>query len=153
MDTNVIGRLKIRGQTEPERPRIRVILTRDLSPGSHGNACGLGLADITTRRLVDKVELDRRLSNVLTTGFLERGKIPLIADTDRQALEMAQRALGITTLAEARIVRIHNTRFFLEDCLVSPRVADALAGNAQITILGPVEASLGNEGQLEPDSW
>ena len=50
MDTNIIGRMKIEGTTEPESPRIKAIVVTDLTDASHGNACGIGLADVTTRR-------------------------------------------------------------------------------------------------------
>ena len=46
IDTNVIGRRYIRGESEIETPEIEIIIVRSLSQASHGNALGMGLADI-----------------------------------------------------------------------------------------------------------
>ncbi len=135
MDTTVIGRLKIAGQPEPDRPRVRMIVARDLSPGAHGNALGVGLADVTTRRLFEKIDLRATYENVVTTRFLERGKIPIIADTDRQAVEIALRGCGLHVAANARIVRIRDT-LHLADVLVSPAVLADLQGKADVEVIG-----------------
>jgi hypothetical protein len=55
MDTNVIGRFRILGVDEPERPAVKYIIVGDISKESHGNALGVGLADLTTRRLADQM--------------------------------------------------------------------------------------------------
>lgn len=109
MDTNIIGRLRILGETEPETPRIRRIVVLDLTPESHGNALGIGLADFATRALFAKIDFAATYANVLTTTFIERGKIPLLAADERQAVEWALQSCGIADAAAARIVRIKNT--------------------------------------------
>jgi len=135
MDTRVIGRLSIRGGAEPAQPRIRLIFVRDLTEETRGNACGVGLADIITRQAFGKIDLRATYANVLTTGFLERGKIPLIAETEDDALAMAAAALGRETLDGARIMRITNT-LRLDMLLVSPPV---LAELADSEVLGEAE--------------
>jgi nickel-dependent lactate racemase len=72
MDTNIIGRLMIRGEREFERPRVDKIVALDLTDESHGNAIGVGLSDITVRRLVKKINYQATYANVLTSGFLNR---------------------------------------------------------------------------------
>lgn len=137
MDTRVIGRLSIRGEVEPEQPRIRLIFARDLTAETRGNACGIGLADLVTRRLFERVDLRATYANVLTTGFLERGKIPLIAETEADALAMAAIALGRDSLEDARIIRIRNT-LQLDTLLVSPPVLAEMAGREGIKAVGEV---------------
>ena len=61
------------------------LLDIDLTDASHGNALGIGLADFTTRRLLDKIDFKLMTKNVYTSGFLERGKIPIVFDTDGEA--------------------------------------------------------------------
>jgi hypothetical protein len=133
MDTNVIGRLKIPGQPEPDSPRIRMIFVRNLSTGAHGNALGIGLADVTTRKLFEKIDFAATYENVITTRFLERGKIPIIAETDRQAMEIALRGAGLTSAQDARLVRIHNT-LRLDELLVSPAVLMDIRGREGIEV-------------------
>jgi len=55
LDPNIIGRLRITGQEEPEKPKITAIVISDLTENSHGNAIGIGLADVITKRLYDKI--------------------------------------------------------------------------------------------------
>ena len=131
MDPNIIGRLKIRGQIEPERPRIKVIIVRDLSEATHGNATGMGLADIITRRAADKIDFAVTYTNVATTGFLERAKLPLVAESDEQALAIALRACGPIPPEELRIVQIRNT-LHLDEVKVSPALVVELQGRPDI---------------------
>lgn len=125
MDTNVVGRLRIPGIPEPEKPRIKRIIVLDLTPETGGNALGMGLADITVRALADKIDFEATYANVLTTTFLERGKIPVIAKDEEQALEYALRSCNITEPEAARIVKIKNT-LELEEMLVSRNVFEEL---------------------------
>ena len=146
-DPNVIGRLKIRGQVEPDRPRIKLIVVRDLSEASHGNAAGVGLADIITRALFDKIDFDATYENVLTSTFTERAKVPIIAETDREALTFAIRALGVVGPAGVRVARIHNT-LKLDTLQVSPPVLEELASNPAITTIGPVDRLFDETGEM-----
>lgn len=132
MDTNVIGRIGIRGvpDTGPDIGRIVVL---DLSPGSHGNANGVGLADIVTQRLVAKIDLAATYLNTLTATFVERAKIPIALESDRDAIEAALRTLGAP--AAPRIIRIKNT-LELERILVSPVVAAEMADRPEIQVAG-----------------
>lgn len=149
MDTNVIGRLKIPGQPEPQSPRIRMIVACDLSPGTHGNALGIGLADVTTRRLFEKIDLAATYANVVTTTFLERGKIPIIARTDREALQIAMRGCGLADARTARIVRLRNT-LRLDELLVSPAVAQELQGRGGIEANVAATELFDRQGCLKP---
>jgi hypothetical protein len=137
MDTNIIGRLKIHGQPEPENPRIRIIAALDLSTASHGNAYGVGLADIITRRLFAKIDFSATNANITTTGFLERAKMPPIAETDRDALATALRGCAPLDPSQARIIRIRNT-LHLGEIHVSPAVLNAIGKRGNIEVVGPV---------------
>jgi len=94
VDPNIIGRMKIPEIPEPKHPSIKRIVVTDLTKESHGNAVGMGFADVITRRLFDKIDLKAVFENVSTATFLERGKIPLVAQTAKQACETALRSLG-----------------------------------------------------------
>ncbi len=136
IDPNIIGRLRIRGQPELTSPCITIIVVRSLTADSHGNANGMGLADIITRRLFDRVDLCATYENALTTTFIERARVPLIAETDRQAVEFALQALGGPPPDGLRIVRIRNT-LHLEELLVSPAVLDAVGERPGIEVVEP----------------
>lgn len=125
MDTNVIGRTGIRG-VEASGPQIDRIVVLDLSAGSHGNANGMGLADLTTQRLASKVDFAITYLNTLTATFVERAKLPIVLKSDREAIEAALRTIG--TPSEPRIIRIKNT-LTLERFLVSPALLPQLTGD------------------------
>ncbi len=99
----------------------------DLTPASHGNAIGVGLADFTTRRLVEQIDWENLRTNIMTSGNLERGKIPLTYETDRAALEAAGFRERARPLAELRLVAMRDT-LHLRDLLVS----EALLAEARV---------------------
>lgn len=138
MDTNIIGRIRIPGVQEPAAPRIKYILARDLSEESHGNALGIGLADLTTRRLLDKIDYATMNENVITSTFLARASVPIVLDNDRLAIEAALRSNWGVPSRNARIVRIPNT-LHLEELYVSEAVLTELQDMENIEILGAAE--------------
>lgn len=109
MDTNIIGRLRIQGEPEPEYPRIKRIVALDISERSEGNATGIGLADFTTDRLLAKVDWKTTYLNVLSTTFVQRAMIPMHFPTDGETIENALRSLGAKDVDEARVLVIKNT--------------------------------------------
>ncbi|MCA0987298.1 lactate racemase domain-containing protein [Guptibacillus algicola] len=109
MDTNIIGRIRVLGVEEPELPRVKYLIASNLSEASHGNALGIGLADLTTKRLYEKIDMKAMNENVITSTFLDRAKIPIVLENDQEALKAALRATWGVEDEEARIVRIPNT--------------------------------------------
>jgi hypothetical protein len=108
-DTHVIARRMVWNEPEFNGSRIRVIAALDVTPGSHGNGLGLGLADLVTQRLADKVDWHVVRTNVLHTGFLNRAKLPLTLPNDRELLRAAFLAMGSPGPKKARIVRVADT--------------------------------------------
>lgn len=148
MDTNIIGRLMIRGEKEFERPEIDKIIVRDVTPESHGNAIGVGLADITVRRVIDKMDSHATYTNVLTSGFLNRANIPPTFDTDKEAIAVALSTFKRIKPEEVRVVRIKNT-LQLEKVYISEVLLKEVKGRADIEIIGsPGEMSFDAEGNL-----
>jgi hypothetical protein len=134
MDTNVIGRLMIAGEDEPARPRISMIGCHELTPASHGNATGMGLADVVTARLAQAVDDEVTRTNIITSGFLLRGKLPVVAPDDRTLWEWCLRGAGVVDLTAVRAARIVDTLHCAE-MWVTDAVLDGLAGDPRITIV------------------
>jgi hypothetical protein len=122
-DTHAIARRMIWGEPEFRGARIHLIAALDLTPGSKGNALGLGLADLVSRRLIEKTDWQSLRTNVLHTGFLNRAKVPLSFASDRELLQGAFTALGNPPPARARIVRIADTnhlgRLWVSEAMLS----------------------------------
>ena len=119
MDTNVIGRRRIQGVPAPDKPRIGKIAVLDLSDSSHGNACGVGLADFMTSRLAKKIDLNATYLNVLTSRLTMRAMFPMIMQTDRDAVSAAITTSGITDPRKLRLAVIKDT-LHLDRLWVSP---------------------------------
>jgi hypothetical protein len=110
MDPNIIGRMRIDGVEEPEFPDIKRIAVLDLAEKSFGNAQGVGLADFTTQKLVDKVDRKATYTNALTSTFLRRAMLPFIYETEMEAVETACSSLGPdVNLETLKIIQIPNT--------------------------------------------
>jgi hypothetical protein len=135
MDTNVIGRMLLPGIPEPDEPGVRRIVCLGLTDKTHGNANGVGLADIITRRLYSRIDFQATYANVFTTTFLNRANIPVILETDRRAIEQAVEVLCLDDSRQARIVRIHNTLELARIQVSEPLLAD-VKGHPDITADG-----------------
>jgi hypothetical protein len=96
-------------------PVVSTIVVLGLTPETHGNANGIGLADLTTRRLVDSIDYKSTYTNVLTTRLWSAGRLPVILESDREAVEVA---VGDAPLDEIRFVRIKDT-LHLEELEIS----------------------------------
>jgi hypothetical protein len=109
MDTNIIGRMLLPGVKEPDLPGVARIVALALTDESHGNANGVGLADIITRRFYEQIDFKATYANVFTTTFLNRANIPVIMESDREAIEAALDVQRLEKTEHARVVRIKNT--------------------------------------------
>jgi hypothetical protein len=135
MDTNVIGRPSNPHEPFPNDPRILWIVTLDLTDESYGNAVGIGNADFTTRRLVEKIDMKPTLINAITACAPGGAKVPATFETDREAVETALSCIGLTPPDKARVIRIKNT-LMLGEIEVSEAYAAELARRPDLTPLG-----------------
>ncbi|WP_226658902.1 lactate racemase domain-containing protein [Guptibacillus hwajinpoensis] len=134
MDTNIIGRIRVLGVEEPEKPSIKYLIASNLSEASHGNALGIGLADLTTKRLFEKIDMKAMNENVITSTFLDRAKIPIVLDSDKEALTAALRATWGVKDEETRFVRIPNT-LHIGEMIVSEVLYHELKGQPNIDVI------------------
>jgi len=149
MDTNVIGRFRILGVEEPEEPAVKYLIVGDISEESHGNALGVGLADLTTRRLAGKIERQAMNANVVTSTFIERAKVPMVLASDEEALQTAVRCNWGVPPEKTRFVRIPNT-LHLEHLYVSENLLEEALRNKEVEVVGdPEELRFDAEGYFE----
>src|SRR6266545_4989795 len=114
MDGNVIGRMLIDGEPEPAAPRVGLLLARRLTAASHGNATGIGYADLVTQQLVDAMDDEITRVNVTTSGFPLRGRVPPVLPNDRTAVERALELLAQRGAMEPTVLRIRDTLSLVE---------------------------------------
>ena len=111
-DTNIVGRKMVAGDND--RPHIKLIMVRGLTDATHGNACGIGMADFVTQRVMDEIDLEATWINCLTGGEPSIGRIPIYRDTDRDTLDLAINQIGLTDPPDARILWISSTLKLIE---------------------------------------
>ena len=150
MDTHVIGRMRIRGEPEPASPRIHALTVLRLTAATHGNALGIGLADFTTSEALAAIDFEKTRRNVLTTGNIERGRIPVVCpdavEAVKEAALFSQRSRAGKT-GEPGILRIRNT-LRLNDFFVSENRRE------EISMLEGVEEISGARAlRFTPDEW
>lgn len=124
MDPNVTGRFAVPGITGPTT--VRRLVALDLTDATHGNAAGLGTADVTTARLVDRLDTTAWYVNHMTTHWLGGARLPLVAATANDALAAAVTSLPPTDPAALRIGWIRDTatlgEFWLSEAALGPAV-------------------------------
>jgi hypothetical protein len=152
MDPNVIGR-SLHGYSAllGERngsPSIRRIFVRDLTPESHGNATGVGLADFTTTRLVKQMNAKVTYLNALTALSVQSVKVPIHFETDREAVSAALQTLAMRDVTQAKVVRIQDT-LSLEHMEVAEVYAADVRQRADLEVTSqPTPMTFGEDGML-----
>jgi hypothetical protein len=149
MDPNIIGRgvhgyLSLLGQKEAN-PVVRRLFVRDLTSETHGNAIGLGMADLTTTRLVRAMDPHKTYINALTSLTPNGAKTPIHFETDREAIGHALNSLALADTSQAKVVRIADT-LSLERAEVSEAYAQASNQRQDLEVLSPPE-------EMRFDAW
>lgn len=149
MDTNVIGRKRNdRRAMEGETPRVLRIFVRDLTEITHGNATGIGLAEFTTNRLVDKIDFHATYTNVITGQHVSAGAVPLHYETDCKVLDIALESIGLIEVPNARVLWIKNT-LDLGEVEASAAYLDQVSGRDDLeVIVEPRVVEAGDDGNL-----
>jgi hypothetical protein len=153
MDPNVINRsihgydsLPLRG--DRPAPFIRRIFVRGLTPETHGNAIGIGMADATTARLVREMDPRATSINSLTALTPQSAKLPIAFDTDREAIERMLASLPLPDPRAAKIARIADT-LSLAELEISEPLWEEVRGRPAFTTLGELsEVSFDETGNL-----
>jgi hypothetical protein len=134
MDTNIVGR-GVNGLPREDRATtVRSLYVRGLTPESHGNAVGMGLADVVRTRLVREMDPKSTYTNALSAMTPAMVRTPMHFDTDAECLKAALRMSGAAS-DSARIVRVRNT-LALDRLAVSPALAAELKERDDLRVVG-----------------
>jgi len=131
IDPNVTGRNRDFVEVFDHPVRIKRVFVRDLTEQSKGNAIGIGLADLTTRRVIDQIDWDATYLNVFTSGIFRSALMPVPLQNDRAAVETALARVPVA--ANARMVRIVNTSK-LDTFWASEAILPELETNSNISV-------------------
>lgn len=138
MDPNITGRT-LSGLNEGlDAPPIQKIVVRDLTEKTHGNATGLGAADVITKRCLEKIDFAYTYANTITSTLLTAAKIPIVLQNDMEALAVAAKTCNRITMDKIKIVWIKNT-LDLEHIYVSEPYLEDLRHREDLKIAGEAE--------------
>jgi hypothetical protein len=150
IDPNVTGRNRDLLGVFPHPTLVKRLFVRDLTANSNGNATGIGLADLATKRLVDKINYQATYMNCITGISLEKAAIPMHFETDQEAMKVALGSIGLIPPEKSKIVRIKNT-LLVDEAEVSEGYGGELKERADLEILdGPKPLSFDGRGNLLP---
>ena len=129
-------------------PTIQRYVVLDISDETHGNSLGVGMADVTTKRLFDKTDFDASYPNALTSRVLKTVRMPMVLVNDRQAIQAALFACVNIGPKGARIVRIPDTSH-MEEIRISEALFPEAQAHPQVEIVeAPGELVFDEEGNL-----
>jgi len=149
MDTNIISRLLIPRQPEAfGNVDVAIITVLDLTEETHGNAAGIGLANVTTARVANKIDWFATYTNCITSGIfgMFRVALPITMPDDQRALQVALRGCA-RPWADARMVFIRDT-LTVDHLWVSPNLRGAVEEHPRLAILEEVPLQFAGDGTM-----
>ncbi|MFY4813502.1 DUF362 domain-containing protein [Haloarcula sp. AONF1] len=148
LDTNVIGRRPFSiNEPAPETPAIKRIFTRGLTEKTHGNAMGVGSADVVHEDVVAELDAQTSLINALTASTIRGVKLPPVVETDRAGIVAALSTIGVVDTDTVRMLRAADT-MHLHHLYASPALVEAARERDDLRVVeepSPVEF---DNGQL-----
>jgi hypothetical protein len=136
MDPNITGRYAT--PYASGGPEVSRIVALGLTDKTHGNANGLGLADMTTRKTFEAIEWEKGYANALTSTVVHVVKVPMFLDTEELAVKAAIKTCNCLELDKVRLVRIHNT-LHLKEIWISESLLPEAMEREDIEILSEPE--------------
>lgn len=149
MDPNVTGRPGSLLKEGFEAPEIQKIVVLDITKESHGNGAGIGMADISTLKCLNKIDLGMMYTNSITATILEPSKIPILMNNDFEAIVLAIKTCVRIDFDNPRVVKIKNTKD-LNIIEVSEAYLDDIQRSDQLELVtGPFELLFDDDGYLK----
>jgi len=115
-------------------PEFERYVVLDISEETHGNSLGVGMADVTTKRLYDKTDFDASYPNALTSRVVATVKMPMVMESDKLAIQAALFTCVHADLRAPKIVRILNTSH-LGDISISESLLHEAAGSDRMEVI------------------
>ena len=136
-DPNILGKSFLLKEFVLPVPKIDRMVVLDVSPASHGSAVGIGIFDVTTRKLFDQLNMEAMYANDIALGCLDDCKIPLVAADEEEAIRVAVKVLQDNDPEKLKIVRIRDT-LHMEEIQGSEDLLDVVKAGPRLELLGPV---------------
>ena len=146
IDPNIVGFWRREGG--PRTPDYRTLIVLDITAPSHGNALGIGMADLTTRRVMDMIDFKATYTNALASGIWSGARMPIALENDLQVIETA--LSRVPDLKQTRMVRIVNTLHLETFWATEPLIAELQEKDGVRVDKNPLELEFDKAGRLKP---
>ncbi|TVT96331.1 DUF362 domain-containing protein [Haloferax volcanii] len=152
MDTNVIGRRPFSiNEPAPEKPNIKRIYTRGLTEKTHGNAMGVGSADVIHEDIAAELDAGTTLINALTASTIRGVKLPPVVETDRAGVVAALSTIGVVDPDTVRVVRAADT-MHLHRLYASPALVEEARDRDDLRVVEEPSPTAFENGQFAAPS-
>lgn len=149
-DPNITGRNRRNVQWTP-KPLVKKIVVLGLTRVSHGNATGIGGADVITMRLFRELDVSSTYANVITAGNLDGAAIPIVMNNDHDVIALAVKTVVRVKPEDCRVVRIRNTLHLSEIEVSAPMLKEVRAQPERFELAGEAGGwSFDAQGNLPP---
>lgn len=145
-DTNIVGRYHT--PYASGGPKITRVGALDITDKSGGNANGLGILDLTTRRAYEKFDFEQTYPNALTSTVPMSVKLPMVLKNDRQVIQAAIKMSNVLDRTAIRMVRAKNT-VSLGEIEISENLIPLAKNHPNLSVVGnPYDMAFNDEGNL-----
>jgi hypothetical protein len=133
------------------KPFVKKIAVLALTPETHGNATGVGSADVITMKLYKEVDIGKTYANIITSTYLDGAAIPIIMNTDQEAIQLVAKTVVRVKPEDTKIVRIATTLDVLDIHVSETMLPFIKANPSMFEIVGEPEAfKFDSRGNLYP---
>ena len=125
------------------------LVVLDLTKETHGNGLGIGLADITTKKVANKMDYRQAYMNAFTSKIVMSAvKMPMTLDSDREAIGVALKSCIGVNAGTHKVVRIKNT-LAVQEFEISDTLIDEAKQLSNLEIISnPVEMRFDKNGNI-----
>lgn len=142
MDPNIAGRFIVENvHGGIDATRIGIL---DITDGTLGNVVGLGMADVCSRRAVERMSRENTYPNSLTSTVTSLCKIPMYFDTQKETIQAAIKMTPAKSPGEITLIRIENT-LAMDRIWVSENLLDEVRSRDDMVVLGEPEEMVFDE--------
>jgi hypothetical protein len=134
LDPNVAGRfVRSNGPSHVDTPVVQHVAVLDLTPETHGNASGIGLADVISLRVLQKIDLPSTYANCMTASHLAGAMLPLVMESDRACIATAIRTVTNVRPDDLRLAVIRNT-LHVGEIWISPALREEASSHPHLEV-------------------
>lgn len=146
MDPNIAGRWIV--PTIKGGLTSKMVAILDITEETLGNVVGLGMADVCSQRVIDKLDLDNTYPNSLTSTVSCLCKIPMYFDTQKLTIQAAIKMVYGEVPENVRVIRIANT-LAMDSIMISENMIEDAKAHPEVEIIGELEEMIFDEsGEL-----